>query len=455
MSDLGDLVRDLQAKVDNGRADLDRLSAYYRAEQPLTFMHPGVTAQVGDRLKPLAINWPRVVLDAVHERLQVRGFRLDPKAAPDAAVWDLWQSNNLDVKHRIAQRTALKHGRAFLIAWSGERFPVLSVESATQVAVARDAATGAVTAGFKMWQGKAGQLSSRRATLYLADVVLRLTAANDRAYPHLFGPWRVFDEVEHPVGRVPVVPLVNRPDLDLPDGESEMCDVLPIADAVNKLSTDMMTSAEFHATPRRWALGVEPPRDPETGELVPSWRQVAGHIWTNVNENAKVGQFPEADLGNFVNAITLLERQIAALGKVPPHYLGITGENPASADAIRSAEASLVMMTREKMDPFGASWEEAMRLLMAFRDGTEVDPALDTMETVWADPETRTIAQAADAAVKLRTARIISTRQAQEDIGYGPTQQERMAAELAAEDALEPAAALADALNRQTGTPAA
>jgi hypothetical protein len=139
----------------------------------------------------------------------------------------------------------------------------------------------------------------------------------------------------------------------------------------------------------------------------------------------KFGQFSEASLDNFTKAIEMFAGKIAALSGLPPHYLGMQGSNPTSADAIRSSEASLVSIVKAKQVILGGAWERVMRLAILMRDGA-VDPAAKSMETIWRDPATPTIAQQSDAIFKLRTGGIIDARQAQEDLGYSPVQIERM-----------------------------
>jgi hypothetical protein len=165
---------------------------------------------------------------------------------------------------------------------------------------------------------------------------------------------------------------------------------------------------------------------------------MAGRTWLSESGETRFGEFPGADLGGFTNAITSLTEALAAAANLPGHYLGITTANPASADAIRSSEAGLVAKARRKMRSWGASWEEAMRLAVAIRDG-KFDLRLNKLETVWADPETRTVAMAADAATKLFAAGIIPADFAAEMCGYTPTQIERMR-QMRRRDALDRAA---------------
>jgi hypothetical protein len=91
---------------------------------------------------------------------------------------------------------------------------------------------------------------------------------------------------------------------------------------------------------------------------------------------------------------------------LPPHMLGYTSDNPASADAIRSSEAMLVKKAERRTKRFGSAWQQAMRLALWVRDGEPPDKTR-RIETVWRNPATPTLAAQTDAAVKLVQAGII------------------------------------------------
>jgi hypothetical protein len=235
---------------------------------------------------------------------------------------------------------------------------------------------------------------------------------------------------------VPVVPIVNRPRISRsrkgfggPAGASEMQGVIPVVNAVNKIATDMMISAEFHAMPRRWALGFGPEDfQDENGNVVSTWSKIAGRIWASektATDGAAIGQFPEAQLSNFHDTVKLLATMTAALYGLPATYMGLAFDNPPSADGIRSLEARLIKRAERKLRAWGGSWECVMRLADRITTGVEREE-LEQLETQWADPATPTIAQKADAAVKLFTAGITTKRQAREDLGYSAEQQARM-----------------------------
>jgi hypothetical protein len=441
-----DDLRRMSQTLEMGRPLLERVDAYYRGTQPLAFLTPEVRAAVGQRLQSLVVNWPRLVVDAVEERLDVEGFRLGEEDAPSADLWNIWQANDLDEQSQLAHQATLVDGRAFVIVWGDANgSPVISIESARQVVLERDPATRTRLRAFKAWHDGDGFV---RATLFEPDEVTRWRSVSKHPDPGTspYVPadgWVLSETLPNPLGVVPVVPLVNRPRLLAPEGESELADVLPIADAVNKLLTDLMVTSEYSASQRRWATGIEVHEEPvvdEAGQPVVSddgepvmqparmFDPRVGRVWVAEAPDAKFGAFPEVQLAGFLDAVRTLSHAIASLSGLPPHYLAITAmDNPASADAIRSAEASLVAKAKRKARTWGGAWEEVMRLALLVRDGRLPEGA-DSMETVWRDPETRTVAQAADAAVKLVQAGILPPEVALEDLGYTPQQVARIRA---------------------------
>jgi hypothetical protein len=445
-----DLVTRLSRHIDYTAAWTRKLDSYLHGRQPLAMLPESVLADCGDRLPQIRINFARMVVDSLEERLDVAGFK-----APDDAVSDttqeIWQRNNLDEFSQMAHYEALAHGRSFIMVWADATgYPRITVESARQTTVWHMPGSTHRIAALKRWVTPDGRAL---ANLFLPDRILkfqspsRITVDPYLTEAQLFMTYSGYDPyawwdfsqipatgwelradpIPNPFGVVPVIPLTNRPRI-LNWGESELIDVLPIVDAINKLATDMMISSEYFATPRRWVTGIEIQTD-EAGAPVDPFSKTRGRNWLAEDEATKFGEFSTAELTNFTNAITALTQQLGAIAGLPPHYLGISRE-PASADAIRSSEAPLTNKARRRMRAFGGSWETAMRLAMAILDGY-VRPGLESMECVWADPESRTIAQQADAATKLSQIGV-PMEQLAEDLGYSPQEITKMAGVVAA-----------------------
>ncbi|GAA5033132.1 phage portal protein [Streptomyces siamensis] len=421
------------ARVHEGlQSGLEDLNRYYEGKQPLAYLNPELLEELGDQIKQVVINWPRLAVDALDERLDVEGFRYADDESAAADLWQIWQANNMDGKSQQAHIDALVMRRSFLVVGTNERdagTPLVTVESPLQMQVDWDPRTRDVRAALKRWHEQdplTDAVLNRYATLYLPDKTVHYAQTSATG-------WRETDRDEHKLGEVPVVPLVNRGRIMKPGGVSELTDVIPISDAACKIATDMMVSAEFHAVPRRVAFGVdEEDFQDASGNKVSKWSRIAGRIWAmskrrgaGEDGGADVIQFPEAQLANFHSTIEILARLVAALSGQPPHFLGLDTNNPPSADAIRSAETRLVKRAERRQDCFSGSYERMNRLVLRFRDG-DWDPRAMNLETLWRDPSTPTFAQKADAVVKLRQADILPVEQAREDLGYTAVQRQRM-----------------------------
>lgn len=223
--------------------------------------------------------------------------------------------------------------------------------------------------------------------------------------------------------------------LQTPDGESELTDVMPLIDAINKLGTDLMVAAEYSASPRRYVTGVMPDTQ-ATKEQATELANRIEAVWERAraskflvapSEKTEFGQFDVASLNNYQTAIQLLTAQIAAIAALPPSYLSLLNSNPTSADAIRSSEARLTAKATKRQRDWSGAYEQLMRLAVTIRDGRP-DPRLVDMQTIWESAEPTTVAQSADAESKLFAAGIIDQRAALTELGYTPQDIDRIQA---------------------------
>lgn len=417
-----EMIEQLSAELVKGHGEIKKYSKYYEGKQPLRYMAPQLERELGPRITQLVLNWPRLGVDAYESRLDVEGFRVAGEVQGSEDLWQIWRANDLDEISQQAHLEALITGRSFVIVGPGEdpKIPLISVEHPSQVAVMRDPGTRRVTAAIKSW---ADDDDVQNVTLYQPDVT--------RYYRKPKNEFELQRRVDHGWGMVPVVPVVNRPRMLCPDGVSELADVVSIADAANKMATDMMVSAEFHAMPRRAWFGMsEEDFADEHGNPISVWSRIAGREWAteHTQDEAGVVQFAEADLRNFHESIKLLAQLASQVLALPPHYMGFATTNPPSADAIRSAEAQLVKRCERKQTIFGGAWERVMQIAARIA-GVEDGRDLRLLETVWRNPATPTVAQKADAAVKLYTSGISTLEQTREDVGYTPAQRQNMADE--------------------------
>lgn len=422
----------LNRRLDERYPDLQKRHDYYAGKHPLLFATDEFMEVFSDMLRPLAVNFVALVVDAPLERLQLDGFRVGSSVAGDELANRIW-ANGMAERSRVAHRLALSMGESAAIVWSGgpDGLPLVSVEDPRQVVIETEGSSPmARTAALKRW----ASATHAYATLYLPDAIYKyeqpLGAANVEAAkrgPTIItkstGTWsrrKVAGEpwpLPNPYGVVPVVPIVNHPDI-FGTGTSEMEPVLPLQDAVNKLACDMLVASEFAAFRQRWMTGVDIPRDPVTGEQVVDFRSSVDRILAVSDPQARMGEFGATDLANYVKGIEAFVQQMASISHTPPHYLlGRSGVVP-SGDAVASAESGLVSKTVAHQVEKDPAWVEVMR--MGFRVMREPDERIAApMTGIWKDPERRSRSELMDSLAKER-ALGIPDEFLWSKAGYGP-----------------------------------
>ena len=124
----------------------------------------------------------------------------------------------------------------------------------------------------------------------------------------------------------------------------------------------------------------------------------ANRLLANENPDGRFGAFPGDTLSGYLDAVREDIEALASITQTPPYYFVGRLVN-LSADAIRAAEAGLVAKVRRRMLHIGEAWEDVTRLALTLIG----DPGAANMQgqVLWADPETRSVAQLADALVKM------------------------------------------------------
>lgn len=418
--------------------ELKQLNNEYELKSPRAYMHPEIFREIGDRLQQVVVAWPMLVVDSLEERLDVEGFQLPDADAGDDDLWRVWQENNLDEQSQLAHLDALVMKRAYVVVGTNEAdadTPLVTCESPLEVYADIDPRTRNVRAALRRYQSNGGSygtgvdVSYARETEYLATLYLpNETIFYERTGAN--GQYNEVDRDQHNLGVAPVSPLVNRSRLADWCGRSELAPILPLAHAANKIATDMMVAAEFVALPIRGVMGLSlSDFEDANGNKLTALQVMLGRLLAIPDDDgqAKTFEFTSANLSNFHETLNQLARLTASIAGLPAHYVGLNTDNPPSADAIRSSEIRLIKRAERKQRPFGGTWERTNRIVRRFQTG-DWDPAMKRLETIWRDPSTPTVAQKADASLKLYNlpTPIVPLRQTRKDLGYTDTQIARM-----------------------------
>lgn len=421
---LGRADSDLVAGLANDLVQISsadtRLDRYYEGSQRLE--HIGLAVPPELRRFETVVNWNRVAVDSVADRLSVKSFILPGEETASAALREGWDANNLDSESVIHAQDTLTLGRGYVTVGTNEEdreHPLISVESPREIAVDIDKRHRRIRAAVRMYDHEPGEVIPRFATLYLPDSTQWLERDNR-------GGWTVLDRDDHKLGRVPIVMFLNRRRLGKWSGVSEMQDVIPLVDAAARSLTNLQIAGETHSVPQKWVVSASKGDFVDgNGQPIPAWESYYSAIWATGNKDAKMGQFAASDLKNFHDTVNHYGQLVSSVTGLPLRYLGQTSVNPAAEGAIRADESRLVLNAERKQANFGDGWGWVMGLYERFRTGEWVSG--NRIKTEWHDAGTPTFAQKADALTKLYAGGqgVLSREGVWDELGWSDARKDR------------------------------
>jgi hypothetical protein len=369
-------------------------------------------------------NLTGLVVEATAERMEVEGFQFGDSPDADKDAWRIWQESDFDAGSSEAITHALVYGRCPISV--DPDGPRLLVEDPRQVIVAystdgRRDRLAALKVFTDEWTG------AWFATLYLPNVIYRYV--DRRSTPLMSAePMWVLREVTgtpaispNPLGEVPFFELRNRP---LGRTRSEIANLVIPQQRLNQAVFNTDAVAEYGAFRQKWATNIEVPRDPVTGQPIAPFEAHIAKLFV-ADGDAKFGDFGATDLSGYLELGRDIAAHISRISRIPITYFLSSASN-LSADALALLVSGLVQKCQRRVKGYEPGFEGAMRL--AFK--SIGDPRANQMDAAvkWASMETRSVAQDADAAVKLTqgTNPVITPQTAQEKyLGMSQTERDR------------------------------
>lgn len=408
--------------------------------------NPATTAEQSRKFALLAglstTNLTGLVVEATAERMEVEGFRFGDDPDSDKDAWRIWQESDFDAGSADAITHALVYGRCPISV--DPDGPRLIVEDPRQVVVAyssdgRRTRLAALKVFTDEWTG------ARFATLYLPAAIYRYV---DQSAKGAGEPRWELREVPgtpavsgNPLAEVPFFELRNRP---MGRTRSEIANLVIPQARLNQAVFNTDAVAEYGAFRQKWVTGVEIPRDPVTNKPVAPWDAGVTKLFV-ADGDASFGDFNPTDLSGYLALCESIASHMARLSGVPVTYF-LTSVANLSADALALLVSRLVKKCQRRVRGYEPAFEGAVRL--AFK--SLGDPRANQMdaEVKWASMETRSVAQDADAAVKLTAGDnpVITPQTAQEKyLGMSQTERDRDEAWRAEGNATSNLAAVLDA----------
>lgn len=365
---------------------------YYDGEHRRAFGTEKWESAFGQVFREFRDNLCPAVVDSKSDRLVVSGFTTNPDSANDK-VRDIWQVNRMDRRSGEVHTSALRDGDAFVIVWPGkDGQPVFYPQRAERMCARwSEDQPGLLELAAKIWPVEQYEERSKwRLNLYYPDRIERYitTQSLEGASPDVSDKaesWVLYeDEAGNPpiqqneYGVVPVFVWANNAATG-EYGRSELRDVIPVQDALNKTVADSLVAGEFAAMPQRWATGLEVPLGPDGEPTQPPFEAGIDRIWANANANGRFGQFDPANMQQFVTTADGYRAEVARVSRTPLHYLLLSGEFP-SGEALRAAESPLMAVVHDRQQGYGNTWEDAIAFALRIAGIT-----VAAVSTTWAD----------------------------------------------------------------------
>jgi hypothetical protein len=329
--------------------------AYYHGDHPIPLTERQ-RAFLGGRVK-LALNYCRLVVDAVVERLTVRGFAHE-NAESERWLWQLWNLARLDALSKALHLAVVRDGDAYLLvdydgAAGRPRFSLNPADDGKTGLTLFYDGEGQPAYAVKRWAW--GGL--RRLNLYFPDRIEKYVAegAGWQAFPDSTGahsfPW--VDADGQPLG-LPIVHFRNREEAGA-YGRSELSDLFGLQDALNKTLLDLCAVADTNAFPLLVALGFELPKEFSIapGALI--------QVPPSLDGQNDFKMIAGAEVGNFLRLLEGLVLEMARVSSTPLSRIQASAQ-VAAEGTLKQQEAGLIAKVEHKQVSLGNAWEDAMRL---------------------------------------------------------------------------------------------
>lgn len=378
-------------------------------------------------------NYCPIVVDALSERLEVTGFECEGQ---DETLWDWWTLGRMDATQGVVHLATVRDGDAYLlIEWDeANGRPAFFFEPAFDggegVKVIYDDATNKPKLATKRWRIQTGEGAGyvRRMNVYYPERVEKFVSSDRefegawQPYQEPGDPWPLpwVNQAGEPLG-LPIVHFRNQ-DQGYNYGQSELKNVIPLQDALNKTIIDLVAAADTTAFRIYWMVGDDPSGvQVAPGSWVYSTRPSSGE------DSASMGYFPGEDLGNLIELKDSLAIEIARVSRTPVSYFQVSGQRPAEG-TLKQEESGLVGKAKNRQVSLGNAWEDALalgrRLWNTFGSGPALDETVP-ISTMWRDAETRND-QLLLETLKIKSELGVPKEQLWAEMGYNAGDIERM-----------------------------
>jgi len=357
---------------------------YAKGEQP-TYLTDRQKEFIGLKAKDAdylyAHNMCQLVIDAVTERLSVEQFALADEveiaedADPSAWAMTWWEANRMDAGQDDVYGASLRDGASYLIVhWDDkEKKPQWSINTAWDgsagVKFQADPDTGQAIFAVKKWQVydpyNTENNGRTRMTLYFPDRVEKYISTKDSNEGIGGTQWETYTDAPTEPWPIPWLDRDGQP-LGLAvfefanPGGSEISQLLPVQDMLNKADIDLIAATDSSGFRIVYASGV-PPVVGSTGEET-AIKLSPARLLRFTDPAAKLGALEAADPVAMISSSKYWIETAAAITRTPQYLFHPMGADQPSGESLKQQEIGLVFKCERRQDVWGNVWENIIGL---------------------------------------------------------------------------------------------
>ncbi len=382
---MGDLERAFEA-LKGKQAHCEKMNAFYEGRHGLQYATERLRSQFDDLKARWTENWCAVVCDSLLDRLALKGFKLDDKAASDA-LETLWDSLDLSLdSDEVCRDVAVTSEGFIMVEKTDDQVNVFANPPHLCHAFYREDNPRQMEFAAKWFDRD----DKARLILYYPDKLIHYVAEKKRsevseAKAFTLDPEFPDGEEPNEYERIPVFHYHSA------TKGGELPNVIGPQNAINKLFADMMVSAEFGAWPQRYAIMAS---GTDASQLKASPKSIMKLFFDQeTGPGTSVGQFDATQLENFYKAMDREASVIAVISRTPKHYLLQQGD--VSGEALIAMEAPLNRKAGKYAARLGVTWRQCAQFILELLghtvDTNDIEPIWEDVRTVqpWTEAQIR------------------------------------------------------------------
>lgn len=398
---------DLQLAIDTlrAKAPVRKLAwRYYDGDHPTEISTKKLEEVFRKAGMQFVINWMSVVVDSVNDRIEIDSFNHSNADELNKR----WQRQGLDREYDEAVLDMIVSGEGFMIgdmdddnnqvAYANKSYHTHVFYDDRLVSKKRFAA--------KMWEDDDGY---NHVQLYYHEKFEHYKTQKARKPDNTTfavgeGEYELLEDDPgtgaNPWNQIPVWHFTMDPHNCMPD----FAKIVSIQDAVNKVFTDMIATAEFNAFALKWMISnVEVDPHEETKLRVP------GVPWAIFNvppapegeQPTQLGEWSQGSLADYLASLDHLSLAISSISRTPKHYFTTTGGDAPSGEALQTQEAPLFRKVGRYVKNIRAETQDFAAWILGNAEDVEVMFA--DVRTIQAQTEAETRSRNVEAGIPLIT----------------------------------------------------